>query len=251
MGCSQRSLPGGRDTWAVVWRMSRTKLGVVEGGGEERRSSNEALGRKESNTLEGQGGGQCVWNTGAEGVSVVMMLGEIMQGPYRSYGRIFLSTLREWEKPLKCFKQVSEGIWGAFWKGHPFHGEWVGRGEMCIRRDYLGDGSPDSGRLALGGSSGKRWSGSITCFRGQINLAWQGEACKLAGRFCCSEPGTLEATELGKKITTWVRNPDWPLPNCRTLVGHGASTHLSSLFWIIEVNSYLVFFSRSRIKCGV
>lgn len=90
--------------------MSRTKLGVVEGGGEERRSSNEALGRKESNTLEGQGGGQCVWNTGAEGVSVVMMLGEIMQGPYRSYGRIFLSTLREWEKPLKCFKQVSEGI---------------------------------------------------------------------------------------------------------------------------------------------
>lgn len=45
-------------------------------------------GRKESNTLEGQGESQCVWNTGAVGMHVVMTLGEIMQGPYRSCGKI-------------------------------------------------------------------------------------------------------------------------------------------------------------------
>lgn len=193
--CNQRSLSGGRG-WEVRMR---------------------PCGRKESNTLEGQGESQCVWNTGAVGMHVVMTLGEIMQGPYRSCGRIFISTLREWEKPLKCFKQVSEGIWCASGKRHAFHGKWVGWGETCTRRDHLGDGSPCSGCWPWAVAVAKD-EVDLLCFRGKtyetdmsLPQGWMWGSSVLWAQ------DTGSHWWLGKKITTCVRTADWLLPSCRTL----------------------------------
>ena len=190
-GYSQRSLSGGRDTRAVVWRMSRTKPGGFGGGGEVQM---RPWGRKESNTLEGQCESHCVWNTGAVGVSVVMTLGEFMQGSYRSCGRIFISILREWEKPLKHFKWgdpmcILEGTHiprRMSWRGRNVHKERPFRRQECPQWP--------SG-LAVG-----RCSGSTTCFRGKIQRDWPGGACKARWEVLAfSEPGTLEATAVGEE----------------------------------------------------
>lgn len=74
--------------------MSRTKPGRVRG---LRKLQMRPWGRKESNTMEGHGEGQCVWRTGAEAEcgDDTGSSPEARQGPYRSCGRIFISTLRE------------------------------------------------------------------------------------------------------------------------------------------------------------
>lgn len=122
-GCNQRSLTGGRDTWAVVWRRRRTKPGRVRG---LEKAQMRSWCRKESNTVEGHGEGQHVWSTGAE-AEYGDDTGEALQGPYRSCGRIFISTLRKWRKSFKYFRQGSEGIRYAFWILIPWRRSWTGR----------------------------------------------------------------------------------------------------------------------------